>query len=188
MTCIFHDPSGSQTTVQALIIKDGEYGKAVCRAPYFKRTGLTRIQLQINETYTLRNTTFSGPFTISNEEPTLKVEFKTFSNSPLISLAFSWSTALFLSINEITATARVVGIRMIAFDSANANWVNVLNLDLGHKNVTTEMGSANTTLVYGNISWLVSADKISNSFIAFRIDVVGENLNQNHYYLKTGML
>ena len=165
--------------------------KAICGAPYFKRTGRTRLQLTIadsninNITNTSNNTmqTFTGPFTVSNEEPTLQVNYDR--NTSHVNLAFSWAPSLFTE-TGVNTTVRAVSIRMITFDGTNANWKDALVVA---NNVSNLDGQVNATLVFGNVLWQVPQELVSKSFSAFRIDVYDpSSLNglPNFYAFKTG--
>ena len=160
--------------------------KAICGAPYFKRTGRTRVQLTITDSNMNNNNTmqtFTGPFTVSNEEPTLQVNYDR--NTSHVSFAFSWSPSLFTE-TGVNTTVRAVSIRMITFDGTNTNWEDALVVA---NNVSNSDGQLNATLVFGNVSWQVPQELVSKSFAAFRIDVYDpSSLNglPNIYAFKTG--
>ena len=165
--------------------------KAICGAPYFKRTGRTRVQLTITDS-NINNITnssnetmqaFTGPLTVSNEEPTLQVNYDR--NTTHVSLAFSWSPSLFTE-TGVNTTVRAVSIRLITFDGTNANWKEALVVA---NNVSNLDGQVNATLVFGNVSWHMAQELVSRSFSAFRIDVYDpSSLNglPNIYAFKTG--
>ena len=162
--------------------------KAICAAPYFRRTGRTRVQLTIvdsNITNSSNTTmqTFTGPFTVSNEEPTLLVNYNR--NASHVSLAFSWSPSVFTE-TGINATVHTVSIRLITFDGTNAEWKDALIMA---NNVSNSDGQVNATIIFGNVSWQVAQELVSRSFSAFRIDVYeSSSLNglPNNYAFKTG--
>ena len=167
----------------------GAVQKAICRAPYFKRTGRTSIQLTITEfkagnTTNSSNTTFTGPFTVGNEDPTLQVYYQRFTT--YVSLVFSWSPSLFTNTGD-NSTVRAVSIRMITFNASSADWKDALVVA---SNVSNTYGQINATLVFGTVPWLVAQELVSQSFAAFRIDVSDpSSLNglSNIYAFKTGI-
>lgn len=159
----------------------GGVDKAICVAPFFKRTGRTRVQLTIDKLSS--TSTFSGALTISNEEPALNVDYSRTANE--VALGFKWSPSLF----EQTANgsnAVTLSIRMIVFERSAADWKDALEVA---SNVSNSDGEVNATLTFGNVSWLVPEDSVSKSFVAFRIDVTDpETIDELPivYVFKTG--
>ena len=151
----------------------GGVQKAICGAPYFKRTGRTRVQLRITEynvgnitnSFNTSTTIFTGPFTVSNEDPTVQVYYERSTTN--VSLAFQWSPSLFTK-TGVNTTVRSVSISLITFDLLNNDWKVAL---LVASNVSNADGQVNATLVFGSVSWLVAPELVSRSFAAFRIDV-----------------
>ena len=177
----------------ARVVKIEGVEKAICVAPYFKSTGRTRVQLKITE-FNVENTTtnssntttsiFTGPLTVSNEEPVLQVTYDRFSTH--VKLGFLWSPLLF-KVTGFNSTVLAVNIRLITFDRANADWKDALVVA---NNVSNLDGQVNATLVFGNVFWQVAQELVSRSFAAFQIDVSdASSLNglPNNYAFKTGI-
>lgn len=163
-------------------------GKAVCAAPYFKRTGRTRVQLSLYEPNTTNvfnesTTLFNGSLSISHEEPSLSVKLTRYPSS--VELSFSWSPSLF-NVLGFNSSARSVSIRMIVFETATSSWKDALIVFPSIPNVAAVV---NTTLQFGNITWLLPPDTVSKSFVAFRVDVTepaSDDVFPNTYKFNTG--
>ena len=166
----------------------GGIQKAICRSPYFKRTGQTLVQLtiiqsKVSNTSIYSNVTFTGPLTVINDEPNLQVYYQRFTT--YVSLVFTWSPSLFTD-TGVNSTVRSVAIRMITFNASSGDWIDAL---IVASNVSNTYGRATITLDFGTVPWLIAQELVSKSFVAFRIDVSDpSSLNglSNVYAFKTG--
>jgi hypothetical protein len=169
-------------------MQESTVGKAVCAAPYFKRTGRTMVQLSLyqpNTTNVFNETTtlYNGSLSISHEEPSLSVALTRYPSS--VELSFSWSPSQF-NVLGFNASARSVSIRMIVFETASSSWKDALIVFPSIPNVAVVV---TTTLQLGNVTWLLPPDTVSKSFVAFRIDVTEpapDGVFPNTYQFNTG--
>lgn len=176
-------------TVPGQLVQLEGVEKVICRTPYFKSAGRTRVELKITEfasgSVSNSSIVFNGPLTIGNEDPNLLVEYERFATH--VNLIFRWLPSLFTE-TGVNSTVSLVSIRMITYDAGSLDWKNALYVA---NNLSNFVGQANITLVFGNVSWQLAPEFVSRSFSAFRIDVsdpISVNGLPGLYVFKTGSL